>query len=151
MQIPPRFGYTKFTPKQTKRIHKCKVQYNLRLHLQFAILSFTTCLVYQKNLTNEVQAFLKILIRPLLILRASIENQEASIKVRKEPREEIKLNFDVKVEAREEQKLDFNVKVEGVEDLLFTKFINTLQTKRLGGSWRGFWNCNHRLTLQSQI
>lgn len=104
MQIPPRFGHTKFTPKQTKRIHKCKVQYNLHLHLQFTILSFPTCFVYQKNLTNEFQAFLKILIPPPLILRASIENQEASIKV--------------KIEAREEQKLDFNVKVEGVEDVL---------------------------------
>jgi hypothetical protein len=51
-------------------------------------------------------------------LRASTKNQEASIKVKIEAREEIELNFDVKVEAREEQKLDFNVKVEGVEDLL---------------------------------
>jgi hypothetical protein len=68
-------------------------------------------------------------------LKASIENQAALIKVKIEAREEIELNFDVKVEAREEQKLDFNVKVEGVEDLLSPKFINTLQTKRLGRSW----------------
>ncbi len=51
-------------------------------------------------------------------MRASTKNQEASIKVKIEAREEIELNFDVKVEAREERKLDFNVKVEGVEDLL---------------------------------
>ncbi len=69
-------------------------------------------------MTNELQAFLKILIPPPVILRASIENQEASIKVKIEAREEIELNFDVKVEAREEQKLDFNVKVETVEDVL---------------------------------
>lgn len=118
MQIPPRFGHTKFTPKQIQWNHKCKVQYNLHLHLQFTILSFTTCLVYQKNLTNELQAFLKILIPPLVTFRASIENQKASIKVKIEARKELELNFDVKVEAREEQKLDFNLKVEGVEDLL---------------------------------
>ncbi len=69
-------------------------------------------------MTNEPQAFLRILIPPPVILKASIENQAASIKVKIETREETKLNFDVKVEAREEQKLDFNVKVEGVEDLL---------------------------------
>jgi hypothetical protein len=72
----------------------------------------------QKNLRNEPQAFLRILIPPLVILRASIENQASSIKVKIEAKEEIELNFDVKVEAREEQKLDYNVKVEGVEDLL---------------------------------
>jgi hypothetical protein len=62
-------------------------------------------------LTNEPQAFLRILIPPPVILTASIENQTASIKLKIEAREEIELNFDVKVEAREEQKLDFNVKV----------------------------------------
>lgn len=55
-------------------------------------------------MTNELQAFLKILVLPLVILRASIKNQGASIKV--------------KIEAREEQKLDFNVKVKSVKDLL---------------------------------
>lgn len=111
------------------------MQYNLHLHLQFTILSFTTCFIYQINLTNEPQAFLRILIPPLVILKTSIKNQATSINVKIKAREEIELNFDVKVEAREEQKLDFNVKVEGVGDLLSPKFINTLQTKRLGRSW----------------
>jgi hypothetical protein len=44
-------------------------------------------------LTNEPQAFLRILIPPLVILKASIENQAASIKVKIEAREEIRAKF----------------------------------------------------------
>ncbi len=50
-------------------------------------------------------------------MKASIQDQEALIKVKVSIGKELDFDFKVKVEVIEELKLDFNVKVKGIEDL----------------------------------
>jgi hypothetical protein len=88
-------------------------------------------------LESELQDLLKLLISSVIVLKANIWDQEASIKVKVKVGEELELDFNVKVKIKtiKELKLDFNVNVNSFDLLIICGFVEV-------GRWKGVRNCN---------
>jgi len=92
---------------------------------------------------------LRFIIPSTIVLKASIQGQEALIQVKVSIGKELELNFDfkVKVEVIEKLKLDFNVKVKGIEDLHLINSQVVHKPKDEEKVRERARNCKHKQTL----
>lgn len=105
-KFPPNLNILHYGKKLSthSQVHVTKLSTIKHLLLPFLFSNFLACLIYHKNMKDELKSFLKILILNAIVLRANVKDRKSNVKIKVEVVEKLLLTL----MSRSKQKLQRN-------------------------------------------